>query len=219
MDKAVVKKTFFFIFVILGQLAFSQAYTKYYLKKIGSVDISDVLELRSGNFNKIMDSAFKSIEKKFAIELNDNRIVFQQKGLNEFSKTGFSDYVRVIIETEYGGPGDYEKARSTITLSTSEISELNSQLKNQINSSFQNTGLTVVKWLGVSMQRINGNIAIKTAYIRQLNSNPPVVVNIYQFHNYDRIYSLTTSFRKEQAAFWIPKMNKIVNSFTIHNIR
>lgn len=219
MDKAVVKKTFFFIFIILGQFAFSQAYTKYYLKNIGSVDIPDALELRSGNFNKIMDPAFKSIEKKFAIELNDNRIVFQQKGLNEFSKIGFSDYVRVIIETEYGGPGDYEKARSTITLSTSEISELNSQLKNQINSSFQNTGLTMIKWLGVSMQRINGNIAIKTAYIRQLNSNPPVVVNIYQFHNYDRIYSLTTSFRKEQAAFWIPKMNKIVNSFTIHNIR
>lgn len=219
MESVAVKRSLVFLFIFLFQFAVSQSFEKYYLKNIGSISISNTLELRSGNFSRIIDPYKKAVEKKFAIQISDDRIVFQQKGLNEFSKSGFSDYVRVIIETEYGSAGDYEKAKSTVTLTPVELSQISSQMKAQVNSSFSGTALKLLKWNGVSMQRINGNLALKISYIRQLNNNPPVVVNMYQFHNYDRMYTLTTSFRQSNAAHWLPVMNKVVNSFVISNIR
>lgn len=218
MALVVVKRVLLFLLLFLYHLGFSQTYEKYYLKNIGSISISSDLELRSGNFTKIMDPYKKALEKQYAIQISDDRIVFQQKGLNEFSKSGFSDYVRVIIETEYGSPGDYERATSIATFSSADLSLINSEMKAQVINSFYGTSLKLLKWNGISMQRINGTTALKISYVRQLNDNPPVVVNIFRFPNYDRMYTLTTSFRQSSASQWLPVMNKVVNSFTISKI-
>ena len=214
-----VKKVLLSILLFFFCFCYSQTYTNYILRNIGQISIPSTLELRSGNFSKLMEPVKQKIEKQYRIQINDDRIVFQQKGLNQFSEKGTSDYVRVIIETDYASPGSYEKSASTMTLNQAEIAELNNVMKNQIEQSFAGTGLKLIKWNGVSVNRINGQIFLKFSYVRQLNNNPNVVVNIYQFHNNDRAYTITTSFRQTQASQWIPAMNKVIGSFIITNKR
>ncbi|SHI94730.1 hypothetical protein SAMN05443429_106163 [Cruoricaptor ignavus] len=116
-------------------------YTKYSIRNIGTITISNDLEPRGGSYKKFLDE----VSKQIVVKQDADRVVFQQKGLNEFTEKGFSEYVRVIIETEYGRPGDFEKSTRTAALPSSELTVLNNETRNYISQSFRGTGLKLLK--------------------------------------------------------------------------
>jgi hypothetical protein len=216
-----MKNISFLIFPILfTTFSYSQKTVEnYLLKNIGYISIPSSIEIQSGNYKKFAEKYQEEYGKKFGYEISDNRIVFQQKGLNNLDKSSFTSYARVILETTIGSFGDYEKLTTKLTATASELADLNSQFKSQIEQSFRGTGLKLISWYGVSIATVNGRTALKISYLRQLNDNPYVTVSMYQFHNNDRMHQLTLSYRQQDADTWKTSYANILSSFKITNIR
>ena len=202
-------------------LTFSQStdFDNYRILEVGSISIPNNMEIQSGNYKKISEIYQKEISKKFGYEVSDNRVVFQQKGVNDLDKQALATYVRVILETDIGNFGDYEKLSTKLIATPQEISDISKEFKTQIQQSFAGTGMKLITWYGVSIVTINGRTALKISYLRQLNDKPFVVVNMYRFQNNDRLHTLTLSYRQSDEATWKPLLTKIANSFIITNIR
>lgn len=207
--------------ILLSNLGFGQTvdFVNYKLSDIGYISIPQKMEIQSGNYKKLAQEFQKDFKKKFGFEISGNRIVFQQKGLNNLEKSGFSSYARVILETDIGKNGDYEKLNTNYSATQAEINELNQEIKSQVQQSFAGTGLKIIKWYGISIVKVNGKTALKVSYLRQLNSNPFVLVNMYSFQNNDRLHRLILSYRQSDESTWKPFYNIILNSFTITNVR
>ncbi len=202
-------------------LTFSQStdFDNYRILEVGSISIPNNMEIQSGNYKKISEIYQKEISKKFGYEVSDNRVVFQQKGVNDLDKQALATYVRVILETDIGNFGDYEKLSTKLIATPQEISDISKEFKTQIQQSFAGTGMKLITWYGVSIVTINGRTALKISYLRQLNDKPFVLVNMYRFQNNDRLHTLTLSYRQSDEATWKPLLTKIANSFIITNIR
>lgn len=211
----------FSVCILLSVISFSQStdFENYRILEVGSISIPNNMEIQSGKYKKLSETYEKEMSKKVGYEISDNRIVFQQKGLNDLEKQGFASYVRVILETEIGNFGDFDKLTTKLTATPQEISDINKELKSQMQQSFAGTGLKLITWYGVSIVTINGKTALKISYLRQLNDKPYVVVNMYRFQNNDRLHSLTLSYRQSDETTWKPLFAKIANSFTISNVR
>jgi hypothetical protein len=207
--------------ILLSTVSFSQStdFENYRILEVGSISIPNNMEIQSGNYKKFSEIYEKGMGKKFGYEISDNRIVFQQKGLNDLEKQGFASYVRVILETEIGNFGDFDKLTTKLTATPQEIADISKELKSQMQQSFAGTGLKLITWYGVSIVTVNGKTALKISYLRQLNDNPYVIVNMYRFQNNDRLHSLILSCRQSDETTWKPLFEKIANSFTISNIR
>ena len=202
-------------------LTFSQStdFDNYRILEVGSISIPNNMEIQSGNYKKISEIYQKEISKKFGYEVSDNRVVFQQKGVNDLDKQALATYVRVILETDIGNFGDYEKLSTKLIATPQEISDISKEFKTQIQQSLAGIGSKLITWYGVSIVTINGRTALKISYLRQLNDKPFVVVNMYRFQNNDRLHTLTLSYRQSDEATWKPLLTKIANSFIITNIR
>jgi len=201
-------KNFLFIsvFLLCNIALFSQSNgdsIRYAINNVGYIDVSKKLELQSGDYKP----------------QQSNKMVFQQKGLNANGASSRDSYVRLIIETTIGSIGDYEKLYSKVDVSASEIKEINDSYKQILIQSFRGTGLKLLTWHGTSFEKINGQNCLKCSYLRQLNDNFPVEVEMYFFHNNDRQHVITISYRKNEKDTWLPILLKSLNSFKITNIK
>lgn len=192
---------YFFVNIIQAQ------YTTYTIEEVGSIAITDDLELQGGNYKEMVDSYLNSIHINF-----DSRVVFQPKGLNTLEKE-VNSYCRIIIETLYG---DYEPLSSKVPkVSVNELRELSEAMKQGLIQSFEGTSLQLINFYGSTIVKVNNQVAIKTSYTRRLGNNAPVRVDVYHFQNRDRMHSLTLSYRIEDAALWKEKLSYSLNSFKI----
>ena len=205
--------------VCYSQTSSKETIENYRLLNVGYISIPTIMEIQSGNYKKNAERVQKEAGKVFGYEVSDNRVVFQQKGLNNMEQSGFATYARVILETDIGNFGDYEKITTKFTATASELVEFSNEIKSQLLQSFSGTQLKLITWYGVSTVTINARTAVKISYLRQAADNPYVVVNIYRFQNNDRMHSLTLSYRQSDEVTWKPLFTNILSSFTITNVR
>ena len=175
------------------------AFKTYEIKGVGSISIPDLMMLQTG-------SAIAS----------PTETIFQQKPAAEIK---ISSYARVMIDTEAATPGTYRKLTTKLVVPAEQLRQLDAQSRADITKGFEGTGLRIVRWDGISVVTVNGRSAIKTAYLRQLNQNPPVYAELYQFFNNDRLHTLTISYREQDASVWKAALARARDSFTITNIR
>ena len=219
MMKIKIIITLFLALVYSGQLFSQHAATptgwqKVYIKDVGSFDMPPTMEIQEGKFKQWVNEFYKRMEYDVP------QLVAQQKGLNEFTKEGFEKYARIMVETVYGEAGDFEKFDFNISkFSQVDVAELNSILKQQVQSSFLGTGLKLIEWYPLKIEKVNGVSCIHSTYMRQLRDNPYVLVHIYYFHNNDRMHSLTLSYRYSDENYWKESFARVLKSFSITNIR
>ncbi|MGI8495353.1 MAG: hypothetical protein ACR2L1_08595, partial [Pyrinomonadaceae bacterium] len=171
-------------------------YEEIKLTGIGSISIPSIMELQSGVYKEFSDE----VSKELGFDVS-GVIIYQQAGRNDlFKKSG--TYARLMIEETSGKAGEYRSLNSKLVLIPSERKLLDTQSKNELTNQFQSTGigLKLIRWDGVSVSKISGFDVLKTAYLRQLNDNPAVYVELYYIENYDRQYTLTISYRAEDAS-------------------
>ncbi|MGH9948581.1 MAG: hypothetical protein ACRD6X_15490 [Pyrinomonadaceae bacterium] len=197
-----------------GQATPGQAFVEFKLNGLGSLLIPDTMELQGGAYKKLSDGYSKDLGYDVSGE-----VIFQQKGLNEFNFKDNKTYARVMIGTEIGTPDSFQKLSAKIKATPRELEIFGSAFKKEMVESFGNTGLRLVRWDGASVVTINGQSALKFAYLRQLNDNPSVYVEIYSFQNNDRMHRLTISYRLQDATLWKDALERTRNSFKITNIR
>jgi hypothetical protein len=213
------KLILFTLFFVLSLYCFSQdnnvTYRKYELTGTGYINIPSTLELQSGDYKNMKESAYKSM----GYELSKDRVVFQTKGLN--TQRGLTDisYEKIIFESVKGSYGDYEKLTSKIVVTKEELIEIGNGYKKYKLDPWMSYPSKLISYDGASIVVVNGQYAIKVSYLRQLSDNEPCYVEAYLFQNNDRAHYLTIVYRKSQASIWEPVFNNVLNSFTITNIR
>ena len=191
------------------------AYENIKLTGIGSISIPSIMELQSG--------VYKEFSDKFSKELGfdvSGVIIYQQAGRNDLFKKS-NTYARLMIEETSGKAGEYRSLNSKLVLTPRELKLLDIESKNQLTNQFQSSGIgmKLIRWDGVSVDKVSGFDVLKTAYLRQLNDNPAVYVELYYIENYDRQYTLTISYREEDSSIWKDTLIKTKDSFKITNIR
>lgn len=201
---------------IVSIICFGQtSFENYSIPNVGYISIPVNMEMQTRNYT-IGENYQK---EKFRFEVSDNRIVFQQKGISEDKQNELSTDARVILKTTIGNAGDFEKLTTRLSASKSELSKLSNQVKSQIEQPLLGTGVKIINWHGVKIVTVNGRTALNISYVRQLNDEPHVTVSIYQFNNNDRLHKLTLTYNEQEAATWQLLYSKILNTFTITNVR
>lgn len=222
-----MKKCSFLIMLVLISFSFCNSqiipkslpnitigWERIYVKDVGNFDLPPSLEIQEGKYKKFVD------EYRNLIGFEATQITAQQKGLNDLDPTDFQKYARVILETEYGKPNDYEKLDFNINeYSNSDIKDLNNDFLQQIRQNFDLASIKLIEWYPLKMEIINNMSCIHISYLRQLRENPYVFVNIYMFYNYDRVHVLTLSYRISETNYWKADFQKILYSFRITNIK
>lgn len=180
------------------------------IEGVGSIDLPPTLEIQSGNY-KVMADGIKKVSGLYA-----NSFVAQQKGIG----TSSSKYARVIVRTTKGSYGDFDKLYFNINdYSASDISELNLMYREMLTSNFSANNILITKWYPLIVEKVNGMSCVHISYIRKLSTNPAVLVNLYVFHNNDRMHELTLSYRVDDSYYYKSDFEKILKSFRITNVR
>lgn len=187
---------------------------RIYVKDVGSFDLPPTMEIQKGKYKELSND----FKRERLIDEVD--IVAQQKGLNEFGKEGYKRYARIMFDTDIDLPGTfYDLYFSINQFKMTEINELNSLYLQSTNDSFIGTGLKVIEWHPLKIEKINEMSCIHLSYIRQLNDNPLVLVHIYMFHNNNMMHSLTMSYRLSESDYWKDDFNTALKSFRITNVK
>lgn len=183
---------------------------RIYIKNTGYFHLPPTMEIQKGKYKEFVDE-YKKIRG-----YETSHITAQPKGLNELQEEGFEKYARVMFRTTYGKPGDYMELDFDFNeLTPEDINELNELLKEQVKKSYEGTSLKLVEWYPIEFEKINGMSYTHIKYKRQLNNRPHVWVDMYQFHNYDRLHNLTLSYRISEEAMWKADLQAVLKSFRI----
>jgi curved DNA-binding protein CbpA len=193
---------------------------RIYIEGVGTIDIPSTMEVQSGIYKEIIDPLKPELMKSMGFSYNPNyNIIIQQKGLNDLESNGFQRYARVMINTDIGKMGDFDTLYFNINgYSNADIRELDNLFQSSISSGFTGTGLKIVNWFPLKLEKINGMSCIHISYTRQLNNNPVVFVSIYKFQNVDKMLTLTLSYRQDESDFWSKDFNILLDSFRIENV-
>jgi hypothetical protein len=71
-------------------------WTSSYIKNVGWIDYPPTMELQTADYRKQVGG-----------KENANRVIFQQKGLNQGTPASYLQYARLIVEVIQGNPGDF----------------------------------------------------------------------------------------------------------------
>jgi len=188
---------------------------KVSIPTICTFKIPNSMEIQAGTFKEQTDDLYK----KMQIPFNESSVVIQQKQLNEYNKKAFQNFARILVETDYGNPGDYENISTRIKASKVELRELDNIFKKEVEESFykiNSTGtmnMKLLSWTPVSIVQINGVSMIKLQYTRTVNNAPAALVNLFVVQNNDRMHWITVSYRQVDANLWKNDLDKVIYTF------
>lgn len=203
--------SFVLLFLFCVAVGFSQqSFSVYKVVNFGFISIPSNMEVQSGLYKKLAEN-FHLLWGTIDYEILENRVVFQQKGVNEGN--GSDTYARIILETHLGKPGDYRPLNSTDEYTRAELNEIEDAFSDE---SFSNSGIKIVTWNGVENYKVNGKYSsIRVSYVRQISDNPYVCVEILSIENNDRMHVLTFSYRIKDSIPWFSLFDKVKSSITI----
>jgi hypothetical protein len=222
-----MKKSLFIVSVLLSisAISFAQSlplpqpilktgWTRVNIINVGFFDIPESMEVQKGKYKESMD-ATKRI-KGYDV----SQLTVQQKGLNDYKKNSFERYARVIVETDFGKKGEFERINFDISvLSQTDINQINNTFKQNIKLGLESANLKLIEWYPIKVEKVNGMSCIHVSYIRQLQDKPNVLVHMYMFQNNDRMHKFTLSYRLSESEYWKTNFATILKSIRITNIR
>ena len=186
------------------------------MPNICTFKIPSSMEIQSGVIKKFSDKLYKEI---LELPIDPNRVIAQQKHLNKANKKAFKSYARIIVDTEYGRKGDYEKISTQYTASKFELRELNGIFRQEVETEFENINakgkmiMQLLSWYPTKLVQINGVSMIHIRYSRTVNNGPEVLVNMYIVQNNDRMHRITISYRLQNTKLYKNDLAKVINTF------
>lgn len=189
------------------------------LLEVGSIDLPPTMEIQDEKYRTRMKGYKDMMERNWRVQIAEQRVVLQQKGLNSANSGSSKKYARVILETVNGNESDFSRLNERISFTLKELDNMNVEFRDSLIDSFRTTDLKLKQSFPAQIVEVNGMPAIKISYIRQLRSEPEVMVNLYRFQNNDRMHSLTLSYRISESEQWATVQDEMLKSFRITNIK
>ena len=190
---------------------------RFQILNVGTIDIPPTMEVQGATLAELS----KQYNKEFIPQSDSSesgRITIQQKGLNALDPEATKLYVRIMVHTTIGNPGDFETLNSGYDVTQDKLREVSILIRTQLENQFKNQFIRILQWDVPSVELINRMQAIRLSYRRQMNDNPPVRVETYIFQNYDRMHELTMSYRESERNIWLSDFPSILTSFRITNV-
>lgn len=199
-----------------------EGWVRLRIEDVGSIDYPpDFLELQSEDYRDIAKEISPNLVA-LVFRLGKSDFTLQQVGLNELKPSAFNEYRRVIFRTEYLNSGEEVfRTNEKYTLSQEELAEFKNELIDQLRQEYaklQSMGLgnnKIIDSGSVEIMEINGMFPLVHTYKRQLNDNPLVLVKSYMFWDYNRIHSLSFSYRITDEEECRDIYEKILYSFRL----
>ncbi len=200
--------TTIFLTFLMFQISFAQTnWDKINLGNWGEIKMPSSMEIQSGIYKKVLDNA----KRHFSV--NAERIVFQQKGVNDGKN--LETYARIIIRTDF--TNENLPNLNTTNFTSQDISDLNQMYKSQVYEVANNTTFPakIIKWNGVKIVTLNGNKAINYSYVRQMNGKPQTYSEFYVFWKGSKQHSLNIEYRINDTSIWKSDLDKAVQTFKL----
>ena len=177
----------------------NNVWKKLNIKDVGTIEVPPTME-------------------KQASQSTSMKLVIVAKEFNK-ATTSNKKYATISVETTLGKLGEYYNLFFDIAkYGKSEISNINQNFKSHYQSNLAGA-LKLIEWYPLKIEKINGMSCVHISYKRQLNKEPYVIVHIYEFHNRDRVHTLTISYRESEKDYWKNDLDKALKSFKITNIK
>lgn len=188
----------------------------YTIADIAEIKIPSTLELRDQD--AYISLKAKHIRKKFREQgklLEKSEIVFQTSGTNEASEGEFEEYGRILIDYEFGEPGDFFKWNEDLIQFEDAAEDLGQSLKEEITSPMSQLNIRLIEWFPVEYSKKNeeGLSYFKVSYLRQMGSNPVIKTERYNFFNDSEAVTITLSYRVKERPLWASDFQKVIDSF------
>jgi len=192
-------------------------YEIYQIKDVGYISIPNNMELQTGKAKKMAENELKQLSNKYhyMVAVDNNRVAFRQKGINDEISKKNTLYAGITIQTFFG---DCMAQTDDYSFTPEELSEIDALFKQQAKELGKRAGF-VIEWLGTSIVEINNGIAIMSSYIRSIDNKPNIYVDMYQFLNKDRLHQVIISYKQKESTIWEPLFSEVINSFHLTNIK
>ena len=144
----------------------------------------------------------------------DQIIIVQQKGLNRdmtLGAKGSERYARLMINTLTFTDSGVKLFCESSPLTATDLILGNTEIKKQYDE-------ILIEWMPIEFKKINEMCVLHISFIRS-GFNGNVKVDEYSFFNNDLQHNLILSYRVNEEDYWKQDFEKILNSFTITNIR
>ena len=210
MKRLKIIKTFFFLLSIMFLAHFSvdtvyaKTYNGWYTVKMGNeieFQLPPTLELQSKEYEQIIKDA-SPLGYLIAYPPGMNRIIAQQKGLNDKILEAFNHYIRVFVyinDTDiqfplFGQPLDFTKA---------ELEELDELISKG------------PYFVGIStpacITEVDGIPCVHMVYNTQYPNKPVAINDVYFFYNGYKFYKINMMIRSTEYALWTSGSNDVRN--------
>lgn len=189
------------------------------MPNICTFKIPDSMEVQSGAYKKFSDKLQIEI---LELPVDPTRVIAQQKHLNKLDKKAYKSYARVMVETDYGRKGDYEKISTQLTASKFELMELNGIYRQSFEDELRNINakgkmiMKIVSWFPLELVEINGISMVHLKYTRTVNNGPEALVNMYIVQNDDRMHRITISYRVKNTQLYRDDLAKVIDTFQFY---
>ena len=206
---------FIIILFIINNFHITNIYaqsTIYNFNNICQIELPNKLELQSSELNTVISSSSQQGKKNIRVNSPVNRIVFQQKGLNEGVKAAFDLYCRVIIEHQQTNKYDpFYKYGEQVILDKDILTAVNDMAEENCRIS----GTPLIRLINVQPLKIKGFPVLYYSYKRKgwEGKKPPVIVNVYQIFNNLECIIITFSYREAEKERWKEIHNNIIKTF------
>ena len=171
------------------------------------------LELQNSELNNVKKAVLKDNNQQTIINSYSERIVFQQKGLNNEDRGAFNKYCRVIIEYAEEDKSDPTFGRGDkIVVDKDILYAVNESVKKDCASS----GTPLIKLITVQGMNINGFPVLYYSYKRKgwEGKQPPVIVNYFRVFNRYESATIVFSYREAKREMWKSIHDNIIKTFT-----
>ena len=176
--------------------------------------IPPTMEIQSEGYLNVIKEIAPNYYQIHQIQTEDGklqRIVAQQKGLNNFEEQARNQYVRAILkftrESQTIFPQWGEDLNQYMTIH--DLKELD---KSFYNMELPEPNMKFVKLVQNSkIIQVNDISCINAKYETQLGDNPVVINDIYIFFNENRRYIFLTMIRSTEYEYWTAKDVNVQN--------
>jgi len=106
--------------------------------------------------------------------------------------------------------------QQAIELSPSGLADYDRALRHQIESAFKNQGVELLAWNGTYKERLNGRLALVSAYRRRSQESPAVWEQINAIPLDGRGMILTVALSEKAGSFWRSMVMRIRSSCRVN---
>ena len=198
---------FFFLQYINAQ---TSSLDKINLGNWAYIYLPETMEIQSGIYKQTLDNA----KREFSV--NAERIVFQQKGLN--NGENMQTYARVIIRTDTNN--ETFPNLNSYNITSAELSDLNKIYKELVYETENNPRFPVkiISWNSLKITTLNGQKCINYSYTRKMGDNPETYSEFYIFWKGKKQHSVNIEYRINETYKWKKVLENCVNSLSFKKV-